>query len=33
MPLQVTNHEEAILDIITKYENHISISNIRRKTP
>ena len=31
--LQETNHEEAMLDIITKYENHISISNIKRKNP
>ena len=33
IPLQETNHEEAILDIITKYDNHISISNVKRKNP
>ena len=33
IPLQETNHEEAIMDIITKYENHISISNIKRRNP
>ena len=33
IPHQETNHEEAIMDIITKYENHISISNIKRKNP
>ena len=33
IPLQETNHEEAILDIIIKYENHISISNIKRSNP
>ena len=33
IPLQETHHEEAILDIITKYENHTSISNIKRKNP
>ena len=27
------NHEEAIMDIIIKYENHISISNIKRNNP
>ena len=32
IPLQETNHEEAIMDII-KYENHISISNTKRKNP
>ena len=32
IPLQEINHEEAILDIITKYENHTNISNIKRKT-
>ena len=30
IPLQETNHEEGILDIITKYENHTSISNIKK---
>ena len=29
IPLQETNHEEAIMDIIIKYENHISINNIK----
>ena len=33
IPLQETNHEEAIMDIITKYENQISISKIKRKIP
>ena len=33
IPLQETNHEEAILDIMTKYENHTSIINIKRKSP
>ena len=33
IPLQETNHKEAILDIITKYENRTSISNIKRKNP
>ena len=33
IPLQETNHEEAIMDIIIKYENHISISNIERNNP
>ena len=32
IPLQEANHEEGILDIVTKYENHTSISNIK-KTP
>ena len=33
IPLQETNHEHAVLEIITKYENHTSISNIKRKNP